>query len=344
MSETEDVVDITALSHWMDDAGLGKGQLQDPYLLAGGTQNILLKFQRDGRDYLLRRPPLHLRKNSNETMLREARVLEALHGSNVPHPDFIAACDDPSILGACFYLMEPVTGFNATTGLPTLHKNDPAVRRRMGFSMVEGITALGALDYKSVGLQDFGKPEGFIERQVPRWLAHLNGYSEIDAWPGPGELPGIDLIPIWLEDNRPKSFTPGIMHGDYHLANVLFNNNSPELAAIVDWELCTIGDPLLDVGWLMAMWHDTESDAPARVEPWDGFPTIDELIKHYAERTERNMDSIAWYGVLACFKLGVILEGTYVRACAGQAPKEIGERLHENTIGLFTRALKMMAR
>lgn len=349
MNEFSDVINIEALAAWMNDSGLGDGPIGDAALLAGGTQNFLLKFKRDGRDYVLRRPPKHLRKNSNETMLREARVLDALAGSDVPHPGFIAACNDESVLGACFYLMEPVDGFNAANGLPEYHRSDAAIRHRMGLAMAEGIASLSALDYQAIGLEDFGKPDGFLERQVPRWLSQLESYSQLDGWPGIATLPGMDIIPNWLEANRPTTFTPGIMHGDFHTANVMFCHDSPELAAIVDWELCTIGDPLVDVGWLMAMWHDPEDDSsapdrPARAVTADGFPTIDEMIAHYSARTTRNMDHIAWYGVLACFKLGAILEGTYARACAGQAPQETGDALHGNTVTLFTRALRMIER
>ena len=349
MNKFSDVIDIDALAAWMSEQGLGNGAIEDAGLLQGGTQNFLLKFKRDGQDYVLRRPPHHLRKNSNGTMLREARVLEALAGSGVPHPEFIAVCTDDAVIGACFYLMQPIDGFNATNGLPSYHQGDPAIRHRMGLSMVEAIAALGALDYQAVGLEDFGRPDDFLERQVPRWLSQLESYHQMKGWPGPSQLPGMDLIPGWLERNRPAEFTPGIIHGDYHVANVMFCHDSAELAAIVDWELCTIGDPLLDLGWMMATWHDPEErligpPRPIHVATADGFPTIDEVIAHYVERTARSTDAIAWYGVLACFKLGAILEGTYARACAGQAPQETGDALHAHTLQLFHRAIKMIGK
>lgn len=343
------VIDLDALVGWMSEKGLGDGPIENAALIEGGSQNFLLKFSRAGRDYVLRRPPQHLRKNSNSTMLREARVLKALAGSAVPHPGFIEVCDDDSVLGACFYLMEPVAGFNAASGLPAYHSSNRTVRHRMGLAMVEGITALGSLDYQAVGLADFGKPEGFLERQVSRWMAQLQSYEALAGWPGPSSLPGIKVIPRWLEANRPAEFTPGVMHGDYHIANVMFKQDSAELAAIVDWELCTIGDPLIDLGWLMAMWHDPdEEDAhdqrPTKAILADGFPTIEEMIGHYAQHSTRNLDAVAWYGVLACFKLGAILEGTYARACAGQAPVETGDALHAHTLDLFNRALRMIGK
>ena len=335
-------VDLGALSAWMDGQGLGEGPLEDVQSLGGGTQNILLRFRRAGRTYVLRRPPPHLRANSNETMRREARMLSALAGTNVPHPGLIAACPDETVLGAAFYLMEPIEGFNPTTGLPALHAGSPAIRHRMGLALVEGIAALGALDYRALGLEGFGKPDNYLERQVARWRSQLDSYAEHAGWPGPKGVPGVDRVGAWLEAHRPASFQPGIIHGDYHLSNVLYRFDGPELAAIVDWELTTIGDPLLDLGWLMATWpeDDRPSNANVSVTPWDGFPTMRELVEHYRPRTHRDLAAIDWYAVLACYKLGIILEGTHARACAGRAPKETGDRLHAQTVGLFERALR----
>lgn len=341
----EEAIDIEALANWMDDQGLSSGKITNAQLLTGGTQNYLLKFTRAGRDFVLRRPPKHLRANSNETMLREARVLRAIKDSKVPHPGFIASCADQTVIGACFYLMEPVEGFCLPLGMPDYHKSDPAIRRRMGFAHMDAIVELGSLDYKAIGLEGFGNPEGFIERQVPRWLSQLESYSKMAGWPGPADLPGIEALPKWLDDNRPNDSRPGIFHGDFHLANVLFQMDSPELAAAVDWELSTIGDPLMDLGWTMATWPDPDGTTTTSfgIQPWEGFPTIVEMISYYDERSERSLSSIAWYGVLSCFKLGVILEGTYARACAGKAPKETGDRLHQATINLFNRGLKIIA-
>jgi aminoglycoside phosphotransferase (APT) family kinase protein len=244
------------------------------------------------------------------------------------------------VLGASFYLMEPVEGFNPTQGLPELHRSDPALRHRMGLSLVDGIAALGRVDYQAVGLGDFGKPEGYLERQVDRWRSQLESYGEFEGYPGP-DIPGVDDVAQWLDQHRPKHFLPGILHGDYHLANVMYRYDAPELAAIVDWELCTIGDPLLDLGWLLATWPEEGAPGAAvGVQPWDGFPTTAELVEHYRGQTERDVNAIDWYAVLACYKLGIILEGTHARAYAGKAPVATGDALHATTVGLFQRALK----
>ena len=343
-SEEPIPVDLQALAVWMDDIGLGRGPLSNVQLLAGGTQNILLRFDRGSQQFVLRRPPLHLRTNSNDTMKREARVLQALTATEMPHPKFIASCDDEDVLGACFYLMAPVDGFNPANGLLPLHAGDPAIRERMGYSYMEGIAALGAIDYKAVGLEGFGKPDGFLERQTTRWMSQLEGYAAFDEWTGFNELPDVERIVSWLDDNLPHDYVPGIVHGDCHLANTMFTPDSAELAAFVDWELATVGDPLIDLGWVMATWADDHTPVVGDIEPWEGFPTIDELVAHYGEHSTRSLDAIAWYGVLACFKLGALLEGTHARASAGKAPKETGDRLHAMTISLFERAHRLIAK
>lgn len=338
-----ELVDFAVLGAWMDEHGLPAGPFESVEELTGGTQNTLVRFARGGRGYVLRRPPRHLRRSSNEVLRREARVLAALARTAVPHPGLIAACPDESVMGAVFYLMEPVDGFNPSVGLPELHASDAALRRAMGFEVADAIAALGALDHEALGLADLGRPEGFLERQVDRWLAELDGYGRLEGYPGP-ELPGLDRVAAWLEVNRPPTWSPGIMHGDYHLANVMYSHTGPELVAIVDWEMCTIGDPLLDLGWMLSLWPDPDHPvlvAGAAAE-LGGFPTRDELVARYAERSTRDTSAIDFYRTLACFKLGIILEGTNARAHAGQAPKDTGDLLHAIAVSLFDQALRII--
>ena len=328
------VVDLDALAGWMDVEGLTGGPITDAVALAGGTQNILVRF---------RRGPEHLRPKSNEVIRREALVLAALEGTDVPHPTLIAACADENVLGgAAFYLMEPVEGFNATVSIPALHASDAGMRHAMGLRAAEAVARLGAVDHIAVGLADFGRPEGFLERQVGRWTAELDSYSRFEGYPGP-DIPGLDAVAAWLDMNRPTSFVPGIMHGDYHLANLLYEYDGPEVAAIVDWEMCTIGDPLLDLAWLLVMWPDPESDdagvvMPSALASLGGLCSGPELVAAYAEGSTRDLCAIDWYTALACFKCGIVLEGTNARACAGKAPREVGDLLHAITLGLFARA------
>lgn len=335
------LVDLDALSRWMDGQGLGGGPISSVVSLTGGTQNIMLRFSRAGCQYVLRRPPRHPRANGNDTMRREMRVLAALGKTDVPHARLIAACPDTDVLGTSFYLMEPIEGFNPTVGLPPLHAGDPKIRHRMGLALIDGLIRLAGVDYRAVGLADLGKTEGFLERQVGRWTQQLAGYRDYEGWPGPGGIPGVDRVGDWLERHRPAGFRPGIMHGDYHLANVMYRNDGPDLAAIVDWELATLGDPLLDLGLVLTTWPRADDPTSMRIEPWEGFPTAAELAAHYAAHSDRDLTSLGWYEVLACFKLGILLEGTFARACAGKADKRVGERFHSRTRALFERALRL---
>lgn len=321
----------------MDAQQLGDGPLTSVEQLTGGTQNILLRFERAGRSFVLRHPPPHKRKNSDETMRREARVLAALAGTDVPHPGLIAAEPDVDVLGAAFYLMEPIEGFNAAAGLPEPHASDASMRHAMGLSMASAAAALSRVDHVAVGLGDFGRPDGWLERQVDRWRSQLASYDDLDGYPGP-DIPGVAEVAAWLEINRPKTWTPGIIHGDLHFANVLVR---PDLAAVVDWELCTIGDPLLDLGHMLATWPVGGSAAAVGGGISD-LPDQSQLIEHYATASGRDVADVDWFHVLAAYRLGIILEGTHARAFAGKAPKEIGDLLHATTVGLFERALDVM--
>jgi aminoglycoside phosphotransferase (APT) family kinase protein len=344
------IVDFTALGRWMDGEGLGAGPIERAELITGGTQNILVRFGRGSRAYVLRRGPAHLRPASNTVIRREMRLLAALSGTAVPHPGFIRGCADEGVMGgAVFYLMEPIDGFNPGLGLPPLHAGSAAIRHDMGLNAVAAIAALGAVDYAAVGLADYGKPEGFLERQVPRWMGELRSYSDLAGYPGP-QIPGLDEVARWLDVHRPASWQPGIIHGDFHFGNIMFAPDSGRVAAVVDWEMSTIGDPLLDLGWILAMWPGTLAtpqpldlvNGPSIVKD-GGLPTRNEVIAHYGARSTRDVANVTWYEVLACFKQGIVLEGSHARAFAGLAPKEIGDRLHATTMALFAKAATLIS-
>ncbi len=339
-------VDLQALEAWMDQRKLGFGELQSVERVVGGTQNILLSFQRAGREYILRRPPAVLQRNSNETMRREARILMALAGTQVPHPKLIAACSDENVLGAAFYLMEPVKGFCAAYGMPNRFASSPEMRHQMGLSLVDGLTALGRLDYIALGLSDLGQDGNYLVREVSRCKARLASYGDVPEWDGLADLDGVERIGQWLEANRPIGYQPGLIHGDYHLGNVMFAMEAPRLAAIIGWERAAIGDPLLDLGWLLATWPDSAEDfgiGSVGATPWDGFPKAGELVARYGASSSRDVSAIEWYGVLACYKLAIIQEGTYVRACAGKTTMSVGEYLHQRAIWLLRRALQWIS-
>lgn len=333
-------VDLAALSRWMDGQGLGRGPLHDVTPLTGGTQNILIRFERDGRGYVLRRPPISKRANSDETMRREARILGALAGTGVPHPALIAACDDLSVLGAAFYLMEPVDGCNVyDIGLP------PAItgaddQHRLAMSMTDALAEIGAVDHVRQGLADLGRAENWHGRQTDRWRRQLTGYAEFDCYPGV-DLPDHVETAAWLEAHQPTGGSLGLIHGDYHFANVLVGTVEPVIEAVIDWELATIGDPLLDLGHLLAMWPGSE--AGHTIVGADGFPGVDAVIDRYAEGSVRPLENLRWFRVLAAYRLAVLLEGTNARAAAGLVPAELGTKLHDRAVLLCELAAGLTA-
>ena len=185
------MIDLEALARWMDQRALGRGPIEHVRPLSGGTQNVMLRYARDGREYVLRRPPAHPRSNSNEIMRREMRVLAALRDSDVPHARLIASSPEAEVLGCSFYLMEPVEGFNATVGLPPLHAGDAALRHGMGLALIDGLLRLGARGSSAAGLMDLGKVDGFLERQVAPLDEAARRLSGLCAgWPGAREIPG----------------------------------------------------------------------------------------------------------------------------------------------------------
>jgi aminoglycoside phosphotransferase (APT) family kinase protein len=339
LPDFEGLLNWPRLQAWIARQDLpGHGPITALQPLKGGSQNHLYLLERAGARMVLRRPPRHLRANSNDTMLREARVLKALQGSEVPHAALLAACPDTEVIGAAFYLMAPLDGFTPLGPLPGRYAEEHSWRRAMGEAMVSAAAALAGVDHQAVGLADFGKPEQWLERQVSRWRSQLEGYRALPSYAG-AELPHVDAVGDWLERHRPASGRIGLIHGDLQFANVMFRHDRPALAGLVDWELSTLGDPLLDLGWILTSWSEPGDPVvtgrdPA-VQPWNGFMSRAELVQRYGELTGRDMSVMPWYFVLACYKLGCLLEGSHARACAGQAPMEMGRYLHNYAVWLF---------
>jgi aminoglycoside phosphotransferase (APT) family kinase protein len=341
MTGLDGLVDLDALTGWLHAQGLGSGPVEDVAVLKGGTQNVLVRFSIDGHLHVLRRPPRNPRPASWPTLLREARILGALTDQPVPSPALHATCPDESVLGAPFFLMESIDGFHAASEVPELHLSRADLRHRMGLSAVEGIAAVAALDHEQLGLADFGKPDGFLERQVGRWLGELESYAAQDGY-DPASFPDVTPISGWLEAGIPSTYRPGIVHGDFHAANLLFEHESGDVAAILDWEMATVGDPLLDLGWFVATWPSDRapavSAAVGQLATAGDLASRAELIEHYAASSVRDLGRIDWYAVLACFKLAIVLEGSYARACAGKADQAVGDFLRSMALALVDQA------
>jgi aminoglycoside phosphotransferase (APT) family kinase protein len=310
------VIDLDRLARWMDDEGLpGKGEPLEHRFIAGGSQNEIYEIRRGELHGALRIPPPGAPESRDDGILREWRIIEALDGTDVPHTPAIAACKDSRVLGRTFYLMGFVDGWSPM-GLegrawPTPFDTDLDARQGLAYQLVEGIALLGNVDWRAKGLDDLGRPDGFHERQVDRWTRFLERIKG-------RELPGFDEAAAWLRAHRPLDYIPGLMHGDYQFANVMYRDGAPaRLAAIVDWEMGTVGDPKLDLGWVVQSWPDDTTAADASTSGYVdmyGMPSRDQVLARYAEVSGRQVDDIDYYVVLAKWKLGVVLEQGFQRA------------------------------
>jgi aminoglycoside phosphotransferase (APT) family kinase protein len=307
------VIDADRLATWMDGVGLAKGEPIEHRFISGGTQNEIYEIRRGDLHAALRIPPPEAPAPRDEGIVREWRIIEALGGTDVPHTEALAVCTDPAVLGRTFYLMGYVDGWSpmGRTGWPAPFDTDLAARRGLAFQLVEGIALLSRVDWRARGLDDLGRPDGFHERQVDRWTAFLDRIKG-------RELPGFDVAAAWLRAHEPLDYVPGIMHGDYQFANVMFRGGAPaRLAAIVDWEMGTVGDPKLDLGWVVQGWpEDTTApgDEFASYVDMTGMPSRSEVLARYADVSGRQVDDIDYYVVLAKWKLGVVLEQGFQRA------------------------------
>jgi aminoglycoside phosphotransferase (APT) family kinase protein len=313
----EKLINPTALAGWMDEQPLpGRGEPVEARFISGGASNEIFEIKRGDARMALRRPPLKVPEGRNETMLREYRVLKALAGTDVPHTRVLAACEDTSINGACFYLMDFVDGWSCMNldGWPAPFDADLDARKGLAYELVDAIAKLGQVDWKARGLDGFGKPDGFHERQVDRWLAHLSKFRFRD-------IPGLDEAAAWLRSHKPSVFKPGIIHGDYQFANVMFRHGAPaKMAAIVDWEMATVGDPLLDLGWVIMGWPNPDEDRTSSgYVDYTGMPSREDLLQRYAQTSGLPVDEIDYYVILARFKMAVVLEGGYARYVQGGA-------------------------
>jgi aminoglycoside phosphotransferase (APT) family kinase protein len=315
------MIDVDRLAGWLDDEGLpGKGEPLEHNFIAGGSQNEIYEIRRGDLHAALRIPPPTAPAPRDDGIWREWRIIEALDDTDVPHTAAIGACRDTDVLGRAFYLMGFVDGWSpmglevapdGSRSWPAPFDRDLDARKGLAFQLVEGIALLGGVDWKAKGLDDLGRPDGFHERQVDRWTAFLERIKGRD-------LPGFDEAAAWLRAHKPIDFVPGLMHGDYQFANVMYHHGGPaRLAAIVDWEMGTVGDPKLDLGWVVQSWPDdtmaVERSAASYVDMY-AMPSRDEVLAHYAAVSGRQVDDIDYYLILAKWKLAVVLEQGFQRA------------------------------
>jgi aminoglycoside phosphotransferase (APT) family kinase protein len=352
VGELAGLVDIPRLSAWLSLSipSLGDGPLVVEKV-HGGTSNVILSLDRGGEVMMLRRPPLVPPPGSEKSIVREARVLSALNATTVPHPHCHGFNIDAAVIGAPFYVMQRIEGWAGEIRGDTICHRPPfdtlPLEWGVPYAMVDGLIALANVDYKAIGLGDYGKPDGFLERQVDRWEGQLLSYRDLYGYTG-RDIPGYAYVRDWLRANIPDDYKPGLMHGDIGTPNALFAFDLPvRLTALIDWELSTIGDPLLDLAGFTNQLRD--EDDPAGIDPnalynAANMPTRQELMRYYSAHTGRDLANFDYYRALVMFKSTCILEYKVAQSQAGILSPETGRFFDRLVLGNMVKAEQVCRR
>jgi aminoglycoside phosphotransferase (APT) family kinase protein len=327
-------LNLAALPAWLTSHGLADATGSEVRWLPGGTQNVMLQVATGRGSFVLRAGPNRGEPTAG-LVARETTVLLALAGTPVPHPTLVAVEPDASVLGRPFYLMQRVDG-TSPVGAPRESRPVPSAS-----AVAEALLRLAELDPDAVGLEEFGHRDGWLSRQVRRWQRQLASYCEVAGYPGHG-LPHTGEVARWLNQRLPEPGPTGLLHGDLHLGNLLFSEDGRTVSAIVDWELATLGDPLLDLAELAVTWPDSRGcsilGAVASVPAHPDLPGPADILRRYRDGSARDLTELRWYLILACFRLGVLLEGSRARAFAGTADWATASKLHAAAVRLLNRA------
>lgn len=334
--------DEARLQAWLRGKLPGTGQAMRVRQFAGGKANLtyLLEFGPD-HELVLRRPPLGPYAPSAHDMGREYRVLSVLHRAFALAPQAYLFCDDEDVLGAPFFIMERRHGIVVRGQMPAAYAGMPGAQRQMSAALADALADFHAVDYAALGLSELGRPAGFIERQVAGWHRRWQRAKQDDD-------PRVDSIHSWLAAHLPKSAYSSLVHNDYKLDNSMYRRDDPaRIAAIFDWDMCTLGDPLSDLGMLLTYW--TQPDDPQRVRaigamPDDGagFFSRRELLQRYARRSGRDLANMRFYHVLGVYRLLVILQQIYIRYRRGFTQDQRFASLGEAVQGLRDWALDII--
>jgi len=337
-------LDLEALARYLAPHVGGLAGALRGEVIPGGRSNLTYIVDDGERRFVVRRPPLaHVLPTAHD-MAREYRVLAALQGTGIPVPHVIALCEDESVIGARFYVMEWIDGHVVRDALPAEFPDTTDTRQAMSSALVATLLRLHAIDPDAIGLGDFGHPDGFLPRQVRRWWQQWEASKT-------RELPSIEELRRRLDETAPVQSPPGIVHGDYRLDNVMYAPADPSrIVAVIDWEMCTIGDPLCDVGLLCVYWADDPSEAAARtlhgraITVEDGFYKRADLLRDYAAGTQRDLTSLDWYIALGAYKLAIIAEGITARFLMGMTVGEGFETMGEMVPAIVESGLEALDR
>jgi len=308
----------------------------------GGKANLTYLLRFGAEEFVLRRPPLGPIPPGAHDMRREHRVLSVLHRRFPPAPQSLLLCEDESIIGAVFIVEERRRGFVIRDDIPPEFAGRPELNRRIGFALVDALADLHSVDAVAIGLGGLGRVEGYLERQLSgwtrRWEASLGGAAEARS--------RAEMAPVlaWLAGHLPKERAGALLHNDYRLDNCLLDAADPaRIAAVLDWDMCTQGDPLADLGYVLNYWVEPGDDPQwreiAAMPTWrDGFPSRAEAIERYGARTGSDVGEILWYQVFAAFKLAVIIQQIYIRYVRGQTQDARFEQYWRRVVGLARKA------
>jgi aminoglycoside phosphotransferase (APT) family kinase protein len=329
----EPLLVIDPLREFLDGAGLDAPGALDATPIGDGHSNVTFALS---TGVVLRRPPRGPLPPSAHDVLREARLLTALEPTAVRTPRVLAVCDDTAVIGAPFYIMEHVDGEVITDSVPEALDGEDQ-HAAIAEELVAGLVELHGVDWTTLGLEGFGKPTGYLERQLRRF----NGLWEHNRT---RQIPEMDEVGAWLAAHLPQSPPATVVHGDYRLGNTMFAATAPpRLRAILDWEMATIGDPLADIGYMMIHWIQAD-DPPNRfalhsVTSRPGFPSRRGLVGRYEELSGRSVDDLDWYVALALWKATVFMEGNYKRAVSGSTDDPYLKSFGAGVVELAQRAL-----
>lgn len=307
---------LDRVQSFLDAHGFGSGPLAWQRI-GDGQSNITYLIQREDRRVVLRRGPRPPLPRSTHDMLREARVQRGLATAGMPVPKILSVCEDETLLGVPFYLMEYLDGEILLDAAPAVLDSQEQ-RTATSQALVDSLAALHGVDLERAGLDEFGRPSGYLERQIGTFLRLSEQVSQ-------RELPLVAELAAWLESNRPHTQRTALVHGDYRLGNVMFCREAPaRVLAILDWEMATLGDPLADLGYLTASYCDPTSPRSvmeiSEVTRRPGYLTRAEIADRYAAQTGLDVSMLPWYQALALWKSSVFLEAIYTRWCAGERP------------------------